>query len=179
VVTGLAWTPVGGKILYIEGLSLPSGNGNLKLTGQLGSVMQESANAAFSYLRSRYGGQAEYADFFKRDVHIHVPAGAIPKDGPSAGISMATVLLSLMLQRPVDRRTAMTGEITLTGDVLAIGGLLEKVLAAHRVGVRKVIMPAPNANDLDDIPDEVRDAVEFVPVAHIDEVWRSVFPDVT
>jgi len=179
VVTGLAWTPVGGKILYIEGLSLPSGNGNLKLTGQLGSVMQESANAAFSYLRSRYGADDRYADFFKRDVHIHVPAGAIPKDGPSAGIAMATVLLSLMLERPVDRRTAMTGEITLTGDVLAIGGLLEKVLAAHRVGVRKVIIPVTNANDLDDIPDEVREAVEFVPAAHIDEVWRSVFPDMT
>jgi len=177
VITGLAWTPVGGKILYIEGLSLPSGNGALKLTGQLGSVMQESAAAAFSYLRSRFGAMEKYAEFFKRDVHIHVPAGAIPKDGPSAGIAMATVLLSLMLKKPADRRTAMTGEITLTGEVLAIGGLLEKVLAAHRVGVRRVIMPATNETDLEGIPEEVQEAVEFVPVSHIDEVWDTLFPD--
>ncbi len=176
VITGLAWTPVGGKILYIEGLSLPGKGGALKLTGQLGSVMQESAAAAFSFLRNRFGDNEEYADFFKRDVHIHVPAGAIPKDGPSAGIAMATVLLSLMLDEPVDRRTAMTGEITLTGQVLAIGGLLEKVLAAHRVGIRRVIIPETNKTDLDDIPDEVREAVEFVPVAHVDQVWQAVFP---
>lgn len=176
VITGLAWTPVGGKILYIEGLSLPSGNGALKLTGQLGSVMQESAAAAFSYLRSRFGGLPEHEDFFKRDVHIHVPAGAIPKDGPSAGIAMASVLLSLLLKKPADRRTAMTGEITLTGEVLAIGGLLEKVLAAHRVGVRRVIIPATNETDLESIPEEVREAVEFVPVSHIDEVWDTLFP---
>ncbi len=177
VVTGLAWTPVGGKILYIEGLSLPGGNGSLKLTGQLGSVMQESATAAFSYLRSRFGGQSEHAAFFTHDVHIHVPAGAIPKDGPSAGIAMATVLLSLLLKRPVDRRTAMTGEMTLTGQVLAIGGLLEKVLAAHRVGVRRVILPETNMVDLAAIPAEVREVIEFVPVAHVDQVWQAVFPD--
>jgi ATP-dependent Lon protease len=177
VVTGLAWTPVGGKILYIEGLVLPGGSGSLKLTGQLGKVMQESASAAFSYLRSRYGGQKEYADFFTRDVHIHVPAGAIPKDGPSAGVAMATVLLSLLLGKAVERRTAMTGEITLTGQVLAIGGLLEKVLAAHRVGIRKVIIPATNVTDLESIPEEVRAAVTFIPVAHVDQVWREVFPE--
>jgi ATP-dependent Lon protease len=177
VVTGMAWTPVGGKILYIEGLTLPGGNGSLKLTGQLGKVMQESAAAAFSYLRSRFGAREEYAKFFGRDVHIHVPAGAIPKDGPSAGIAMATVLLSLMLGKPVDRRTAMTGEITLTGQVLAIGGLLEKVLGAHRVGIRRVIMPADNEPDLEAIPEEVREAVEFVPVSHVDQVWQAVFPD--
>jgi len=176
VVTGLAWTPVGGKILSIEGLSLPGGGGNLKLTGQLGSVMQESASAAFSYLRSRFGGDEKHADFFSRDVHIHVPAGAIPKDGPSAGIAMATVLLSLLLAKPVDRRTAMTGEITLTGEVLPIGGLLEKVLAAHRVGIRRVIIPDANITDLDHIPEEVRAAVEFLPVAHVDQVWQAVFP---
>ena len=178
VVTGLAWTPVGGKILYIEGLSLPGGNGSLKLTGQLGSVMQESANAALSYLRSRFGARPEHKEFFAHDIHIHVPAGAIPKDGPSAGIAMATVLLSLLLAQPVDRRTAMTGELTLTGQVLAIGGLLEKVLAAHRVGVRRVIMPLNNKTDLENIPAEVRAEVEFVPVAHVDEVWRTVFPEV-
>jgi len=177
VVTGLAWTPVGGKILYIEGLSLPAGNGTLRLTGQLGNVMQESANAAFSYLRSRYGQKPEHQRFFGRDVHIHVPAGAIPKDGPSAGIAMATVLLSLLLNKPVDRRTAMTGEITLTGEVLAIGGLLEKVLAAHRVGIRRVIIPATNEHDLDNVPQEVREAMEFVPVTHVDQVWATVFPE--
>ena len=178
VITGLAWTPVGGKILYIEGLSLPGGNGSLKLTGQLGSVMQESASAALSYLRSRFGGQPQHREFFTHDIHIHVPAGAIPKDGPSAGIAMATVLLSLLFRQPVDRRTAMTGEMTLTGQVLAIGGLLEKVLAAHRVGVRRVIMPQTNENDLASIPAEVCEVIEFVPVAHVDQVWQTVFPGI-
>ncbi len=176
VVTGLAWTPVGGKILYIEGVVLPGGSGQLKLTGQLGSVMQESVVAAHSYLRSRFGNLKEYQHFFRQDIHIHVPAGAIPKDGPSAGIAMASVLLSLMLGKPVDRRTAMTGELTLIGEVLPIGGLLEKVLAAHRVGIRRVIMPQANVPDLEDIPDEVRAAVTFVPAAHIDEVWKVIFP---
>ncbi len=179
VVTGLAWTQVGGRILYIEGLSLPGGRGNLKLTGQLGSVMQESASAAFSYLQHRFGGREEYQEFFQsRDVHIHLPAGAVPKDGPSAGIAMASVLLSLLLDKSVDRRTAMTGEITLTGAVLPIGGLQEKVLAAHRVGVRRIIIPAVNETDLDVIPDEVREAIEFVPVSHVDEVWETIFPGV-
>ena len=132
VVTGLAWTPVGGKILYIEGVSLPGGNGALKLTGQLGNVMQESANAAFSYLRSRFGSVEEYRNFFTRDLHIHVPAGAIPKDGPSAGIAMATALISALTHRAVNKVVAMTGEITLRGRVLPIGGLKEKLLAAHR-----------------------------------------------
>ena len=178
VCTGLAWTQVGGKILYIEGLALPGGHGNLKLTGQVGSVMQESAAAAYSYLRNRFGSRAEHKPFFtERDVHIHLPAGAVPKDGPSAGIAMASVLLSLLLGRAIDRRTAMTGEITLTGAVLPIGGLLEKVLAAHRVGIRRVIIPRDNEVDLDEIPDEVREAVEFVPVAHVDEVWQAILPD--
>ncbi len=179
VVTGLAWTQVGGKILYIEGLSLPGGRGNLKLTGQVGSVMQESASAAYSYLRNRFGGVQELAPFFaERDIHIHLPAGAIPKDGPSAGIAMATVLLSLLVRRAVDRRTAMTGEITLTGAVLPIGGLLEKVLAAHRAGIRTVIIPEANEVDLETIPEEVREAVTFVPVAHVDQVWDTIFPGV-
>jgi len=179
VCTGLAWTQVGGKILYIEGLSLPGGRGNLKLTGQVGSVMQESAAAAFSYLRNRFGGKEEYTEFFtKRDIHIHLPAGAVPKDGPSAGIAMASVLLSLMVNKAIDRRTAMTGEITLTGAVLPIGGLTDKVLAAHRVGIKRVILPATNEVDLDDIPDEVRKEIEFIPVSHVDEVWDTILPDV-
>jgi ATP-dependent Lon protease len=179
VVTGLAWTQVGGRILYIEGLSMPGGRGNLKLTGQVGSVMQESASAAFSYLRNRFGDKEEYQPFFtQRDVHIHLPAGAVPKDGPSAGIAMATVLFSLLVGKAVDRRTAMTGEITLTGAVLAIGGLLEKVLAAHRLGIRRIIIPEANEPDLESIPEEVREAIEFVPVAHVDDVWETIFPDI-
>ncbi|MBU2499868.1 endopeptidase La [bacterium] len=179
VVTGLAWTQVGGKILYIEGVSLPAGRGHLNLTGQVGSVMQESASAAFSFLRHRFGSRPEYQDFFtKRDVHIHLPAGAVPKDGPSAGIAMASVLLSLLVKKPIDKRTAMTGEITLTGAVLPIGGLLEKVLAAHRAGIRRVIIPEANTVDLEDIPDEVRQAIEFVPVGHVDQVWETIFPGI-
>ncbi|MFH1842150.1 MAG: endopeptidase La [bacterium] len=177
VATGLAWTSVGGKILYIEGVLLPGGNGRLKLTGQLGSVMQESANAAYSYLRSRFGGKSEYEDFFrKHDVHIHIPAGSIPKDGPSAGITMASVLMSLLIRRSIERRTAMTGEITLTGDVLPIGGLMEKVLAAHRVGITRVILPAANETDLEDIPPEIAENITFVPVANIDQAWAEIFP---
>jgi ATP-dependent Lon protease len=179
VATGLAWTPVGGRILYIEGLSLPGGRGQLNLTGQVGSVMQESASAAYSYLRNRFGAREEYAEFFLgRDVHIHLPAGASPKDGPSAGIAMASVLLSLLVGKPLDRRTAMTGEMTLTGAVLPIGGLLEKVLAAHRLGIRRIIIPAANEPDLESIPEEVREEIEFVPVVHVDEVWDTIFPDI-
>jgi ATP-dependent Lon protease len=179
VVTGLAWTQVGGKILYLEGVALPGGTGRLHLTGQLGSVMQESANAAYSLLRSRFGARDEYREFFaKRDVHIHIPAGATPKDGPSAGVAMATVLLSLMLGRAVDRKIAMTGEITLTGEILPIGGLLEKVLAAHRAGITRVILPKANEVDLEDVPEEVRVAIEFVPVERVEAVWETIFPGV-
>ncbi|MFO7653136.1 MAG: endopeptidase La [Candidatus Krumholzibacteriia bacterium] len=179
VVTGLAWTQVGGRILYLEGVSLPNGNGRLQLTGQLGSVMQESANAAYSYLRSRFGGNEQYQEFFtRRDVHIHIPAGATPKDGPSAGIAMASVLLSLMLNRAMDRRTAMTGEITLTGQVLPIGGLLEKVLAADRAGITRVLIPRANEVDLREMPQEVLDKISFVPVEHVDEVFEAIFPGV-
>ncbi len=178
VGTGLAWTSVGGKILYLEGVLLPDGSGQLKLTGQLGNVMQESATAAFSYLRSQYGDLEAHAGFFKDyDIHIHIPAGAIPKDGPSAGITMASVLFSLMVDESIDRRTAMTGEITLTGDVLPIGGLLEKVLAAHRAGIRRVIMPLQNESDLEDIPEEAAKDITFVCVKHVDEVFAEIFPD--
>ena len=178
VATGLAWTSVGGRILYLEGVLLPNGNGQLKLTGQLGSVMQESANAAFSYLRSQYGDLEAHSEFFRAvDIHIHIPAGAIPKDGPSAGITMASVLFSLMIGESIDRRTAMTGEITLTGDVLPIGGLLEKTLAAHRAGIRKIIMPLQNESDLEDIPEEAAKDITFVCVKHVDEVFAEIFPD--
>ncbi len=179
VATGLAWTPVGGRILYVEGVLLPGGRGNLKLTGQLGAVMQESANAAYSYLRHRFGSERSHEGFFNRsDVHIHVPAGAIPKDGPSAGIAMASVLLSLLKRRAIDRRTAMTGEITLTGEVLPIGGLLEKSLAAHRAGVRRVVIPEGNRQDLDDIPAEIAGELEFVPVRNLDQAWDALFPGI-
>lgn len=179
VATGLAWTSVGGKILYLEGVPLPGGNGMLKLTGQLGSVMQESANAAYSYLRARFGGDSDYNDFFRKtDVHIHIPAGSIPKDGPSAGIAMATVLMSLMTGVAIDRKTAMTGEITLTGDVLPIGGLKDKVLAAHRAGIDTILIPAANEVDLDKLPKEVRKEIRFVPVTNINQVWAEVFPSV-
>ncbi|MBT4292379.1 endopeptidase La [bacterium] len=179
VATGLAWTSVGGKILYLEGVALPGGNGQLKLTGQLGSVMQESANAAYSYLRARFGGDSKYSDFFpKTDVHIHIPAGSIPKDGPSAGIAMATVLMSLMTGVAINRKTAMTGEITLTGDVLPIGGLKDKVLAAHRAGIDTILIPASNEVDLEKLPKEVRKEIRFVPVTNINQVWAEVFPTV-
>ncbi|MBT3318094.1 endopeptidase La, partial [bacterium] len=179
VATGLAWTSVGGKILYLEGVALPGGTGQLKLTGQLGSVMQESANAAHSYLRARFGGDSKYINFFtKTDVHIHIPAGSIPKDGPSAGIAMATVLMSLMTGVAINRKTAMTGEITLTGDVLPIGGLKDKVLAAHRAGIDTILIPASNEVDLEKLPKEVRKEIRFVPVTNINQVWAEVFPTV-
>jgi len=178
VVTGLAWTSAGGKILYLEGVALPAGSGQLRLTGQLGSVMQESAVAAYSYLRARFGDRERHRPFFREhDLHIHIPAGAVPKDGPSAGITMATVLFSLLVGRPVDRRTAMTGEITLTGDVLPIGGLLEKVLAAHRAGIRRILLPKENEHDLEEIPDEVSRDITFVCVKRVEEVWAEIFPE--
>jgi len=179
VATGLAWTSVGGKILYLEGVALPGGTGLLKLTGQLGSVMQESANAAHSYLRARFGGNSKYNNFFRKtDIHIHIPAGSIPKDGPSAGIAMATVLMSLMTDVAINRKTAMTGEITLTGDVLPIGGLKDKVLAAHRAGIDTILLPAVNEVDLEKLPKEVRKEIRFVPVTNINQVWAEVFPSV-
>jgi ATP-dependent Lon protease len=144
----------------------------------LGSVMQESALAAFSLLRSRFGAHEEFKNFFDtHDIHIHIPAGAIPKDGPSAGIGMASVLFSLMVDQTIDRRTAMTGEITLTGDVLPIGGLLEKVLAAHRAGINRILIPFANESDIDDIPQEVVDDINFVCVKNVEEVWQEIFPD--
>ena len=170
VVTGLAWTEVGGKILTIESVLLP-GKGNVKQTGKLGDVMQESVSAAMSYVRSRsttFGIKPTL--FEKRDLHVHVPEGATPKDGPSAGIAMATSIVSVLTGIPVRRDVAMTGEITLRGRVLPIGGLKEKLLAAMRAGIKTVFIPKDNEKDLADIPDSVKKGLEINPVSHVDEV---------
>jgi ATP-dependent Lon protease len=168
--TGLAWTEVGGDTLTVEVSVLP-GSGKLLLTGKLGDVMKESAQAAFSYIRSRAKQFNIDPDFHeKNDIHIHVPEGAIPKDGPSAGITMATALVSALTNIPVSHTVAMTGEITLRGRVLAIGGLKEKALAAHRAGIRTVLIPKDNEKDLEDIPESVRGDLTFRPVSHMDQV---------
>lgn len=169
-VTGLAWTEVGGDTLVIEVTVMP-GNGKLTLTGKLGDVMKESAQAAFSYTRSRVDQLDIAKDFHeKMDVHIHIPEGAIPKDGPSAGITMATALISALTNIPVSREVAMTGEITLRGRVLPIGGLKEKSLAAHRAGFRKIIIPKDNEKDIEEVPESVRKELTYIPVSHMDEV---------
>ncbi len=175
VATGLAWTPVGGEILFIEALKMP-GSSKLKLTGQIGEVMRESVDAALSYIRARapYIGVEE--DFFKdTDIHVHVPSGAIPKDGPSAGVAMLTALVSLFSDRPVKKGLAMTGEITLRGRVLPVGGIKDKVLAAHRAGIKEVILPAQNAKDLEDIPANVKEELRFHLVERMDEVLEIAF----
>jgi len=172
-VTGLAWTAVGGDILFIEALKT-RGKGNLKLTGQLGEVMQESAQAAYSYAKARapeLGINEE--DFDNYDIHVHIPEGAIPKDGPSAGITMATAIVSVLSQRPVRKDVAMTGEITLRGNVLPIGGVKEKILAARRARLKTVILPAPNRRDLEDLPQEVIDDLTFIYVENVREVFRE------
>jgi ATP-dependent Lon protease len=173
VATGLAWTEVGGDVLFVEA-SLVPGHGNLVLTGQLGEVMQESARAALTYARSRAAALGVDEHFWeKNDLHVHVPAGAVPKDGPSAGVTMATAITSAMTKRPVNKDVAMTGEITLRGKVLPVGGIKEKTLAAHRAGVKTVCLPRENAKDLDELPQEVRDTLRFVPVDHVDEVLNE------
>jgi ATP-dependent Lon protease len=171
VATGLAWTSVGGDVLFVEASAMP-GSGKLTITGQLGDVMKESAQAALSYVRGHADGLPE--DWFKtHDLHVHVPAGAIPKDGPSAGITMATALMSLVTGRPVREDTAMTGELTLTGKVLPIGGLKEKALAAQRAGVTRVLAPRRNEDDLEDIPEHLRKGMEFVFVSEVGEVFAA------
>ncbi|HOQ36312.1 MAG TPA: endopeptidase La [Acetivibrio sp.] len=173
IATGLAWTPVGGDTLSIE-VTLMDGNGKLELTGQLGDVMKESARAAMSYIRSRAEMLGIEKDFYsKYDIHIHVPEGAIPKDGPSAGITLATAMVSALTDTPVRKNVAMTGEITLRGRVLAIGGLKEKVLAAHRAGIDTIIIPADNKKDLDDIPENVRKRIKFVIVDRMETVLNT------
>jgi ATP-dependent Lon protease len=171
VATGLAWTPVGGEVLFVEATSMP-GAGKLTITGQLGDVMKESAQAALSYVR---GHRAELApdlddDWFARhDLHIHVPAGAVPKDGPSAGVAMTLGLVSLITGRPIPPEVAMTGEVTLTGQVLPVGGLKEKTLAAQRAGIKRVIVPARNEEEILEIPAHEREGLRFAYVERIEE----------
>jgi len=172
-VTGLAWTAVGGDILFIEAIKT-KGKGKLMLTGQLGDVMIESAQAAFSFAKARskeLGIDEEVLENF--DIHIHLPEGAIPKDGPSAGITMATALVSVLAQRAVRKDVAMTGEITLRGNVLPVGGVKEKLLAARRAKIKTVILPEPNRRDLEDLSQEVRDDLKFVFVDHVRQVFET------
>ncbi len=178
VATGLAWTPTGGDLLLIETALVP-GKGNLTLTGHLGEVMQESAKAALTYARSKGTELAMPPDFHQKyDVHIHVPAGAIPKDGPSAGITLATALISALTKRPAHKRVAMTGEITLRGRVLPVGGIKEKILAAQRGGIRTVILPKENERDLKEVPTSAREQLHFVLVEHMDEVLpTALYPE--
>jgi ATP-dependent Lon protease len=178
VATGLAWTPVGGDILFIEAARVP-GSGRLILTGQLGEVMKESAQAALSLVKSKHQSLALDAQIFeKSDIHVHVPAGAIPKDGPSAGVAMFMALASLLTGHAVRSDTAMTGEISLRGLVLPVGGIKEKVLAAHHAGVKRVLLPARNRKDLEEIPPEVHGALDFVPLETVDDALAAALkPD--
>ena len=178
VATGLAWTPVGGEVLFVEAARMDGGKG-FQYTGQLGEVMQESAMTALSYVRSQAQTlEIDPAVFENNDIHLHVPAGAVRKDGPSAGVTMAVALASLLTARPVRSDVAMTGEITLRGRVLPVGGIKDKVLAAHRLGVGTVIIPHKNENDLDDLPDEVREALEFVLAERVDDVLAASLAEV-
>jgi ATP-dependent Lon protease len=173
LVTGLAWTEVGGSILTTE-VQVLDGKGKMTITGQLGDVMQESAQAALSYARA-HASELGIEDgwFTSHDLHLHVPSGAVPKDGPSAGITMATAIVSLATQRPVAGDLAMTGEITITGQVLPIGGLREKLLAAQRAEIKRVIVPRENEPDLEDLPDETRKALKLVLVDNVGEVLET------
>ena len=172
IATGLAWTEFGGEILKIETVNMP-GKGRMQITGQLGEVMQESVKAAKSFVRSK---SLEYGIipplFEKRDFHIHVPEGATPKDGPSAGIAVVTSIVSSIAKNPIDREIAMTGEVTLTGQVLPIGGLKEKLLAAHRTGIKHVIIPKDNEKNLVDIPQKIKDDIKISAVETVDEVLK-------
>jgi ATP-dependent Lon protease len=172
VVTGLAWTPVGGEILFIEGTFMP-GTGKLTLTGQLGDVMKESATISLSLIRSRLAHAESGFNFMTSDIHVHVPSGATPKDGPSAGVTLFTALASLITGKTADPELAMTGEITLSGAVLPVGGIKEKILAAHRAGIKKIILPKENERDLQDVPGDVRNELTFVPVETVEEVLKE------
>jgi ATP-dependent Lon protease len=170
VTTGLAWTIFGGDTLYIE-TTIMAGTGKLVLTGQLGDVMQESAKAGISYIRSKAKDLNIDTNFYKDyDIHIHIPEGATPKDGPSAGVTMCMSVISSLTGIPTDKNVAMTGEITLRGKVLPVGGIKEKVLAANRAGIKKVLLPAENEKDIEDIPDNVKKKLEFVLIKEMDKV---------
>ena len=172
VATGMAWTPTGGDILFVEASSMP-GSGRLNLTGQLGDVMKESAQAAVTYVRANAEKLGVDPDFHKtKDLHIHVPAGAIPKDGPSAGVTLYTALMSLLTDRPVRSDVSMTGEITLRGMVLPVGGIKEKVLAANRAGIKEIVLPAQNKRDLVDIPNSIKEGLTFHFAERMDQLAR-------
>ena len=175
VATGLAWTPTGGEVLFIEARAMDDKSG-LILTGQLGDVMKESARIALSYVQGelQHLGLPEDA-LNDRTLHLHVPAGAIPKDGPSAGVALVTALVSELAQQPVRGDVGMTGEVTLQGQVLPIGGVKQKVLAAHRYGLKTVVLPRANEVDLEDVPEEIREEMTFVLVDHVDEVLENAF----
>jgi ATP-dependent Lon protease len=169
VVTGLAWTPVGGDILFIESAFMP-GKGHLMLTGQLGDVMKESAKISQSLIRSRLVLELKNINLDKHDLHIHIPQGSIPKDGPSAGVTLFTSIASLFTGIPVDAKTAMTGEISLRGAVLPVGGIKEKAIAAHRSGIKKILLPAENKKDLCNVPEEVKKDIKFIFIETIEEL---------
>jgi ATP-dependent Lon protease len=180
VATGVAWTETGGDVLFIEASLLPGGHGNIVLTGQLGNVMQESARAAVSHIRANAESLGVPPDFLdKHDLHVHVPAGAIPKDGPSAGVTMAAAILSAARQEPIRQDVAMTGEITLSGLVLPVGGIREKALAARRLGITTFVLPADNQSDLEELPPELKKDTTFVPVKTLEEVLKVAIPAVT
>ncbi|WP_035242334.1 endopeptidase La [Desulfobacter vibrioformis] len=172
VVTGLAWTPIGGEILFIEAVHMP-GTGRLTLTGQLGDVMKESATISMGLFRSRLAFALKDFDFQKNDLHIHIPAGALPKDGPSAGVAMFTAITSLIMGRKINPTLAMTGEITLRGHILPVGGIKEKVLAAHRAGLKTIILPEENKTDLTEIPEDVREQLTFVTIHTVEDLIRE------
>ncbi|MHB9032973.1 MAG: S16 family serine protease, partial [Anaerolineae bacterium] len=175
VATGLAWTPAGGDILFIEATRM-KGDKGFTLTGQLGDVMRESAMAALSYVRSKAAELGIDEDAFAHsDIHLHIPAGSTPKDGPSAGVTLATALASLMMNKPVSGELSMTGEITLRGLVLPVGGIKEKVLAAHRAGLKRICLPRRNAKDLDELPEEVRNEMTFILVDRVEQVFAEAF----
>ena len=171
VALGLAWTSAGGEVLVVEALKMP-GSGRVLTTGQLGEVMRESIQAAHSYVRSRAAALDIPSDAFGRyDIHIHFPAGGVPKDGPSAGVTVGLVIASVLSDKPIRHDVAMTGEVSLRGKVLMVGGLREKALAAYRAGIKTLIFPAVNVKDLGDIPEDVREQLELIPVESMDEVF--------
>jgi ATP-dependent Lon protease len=174
VATGLAWTPVGGEVLFVEATAF-AGSGKMQITGQLGDVMKESAAAAFSWVKGNVDAPENW--FSEHDVHVHVPAGAIPKDGPSAGIAMATALTSLITGRLARPDTAMTGEVTLVGQVLPIGGLKEKALAAQQAGIKRVVAPSLNEPDIDDIPEHLRKEIDFIFVDNLNTALRETLEE--